>query len=935
MTRLGAFAVVVGVLGIAGDAIAQNHLVVEGVLRDNAGAALDGSFDITYALYADEDAADPLWSETHVGQTVAKGFFQSRLGESQSLAPQLFADNAGMWLGIALAGQPELPRTPLETDPYAFRAGIAEVAKTADSADTAKSVSCTGCIELTALNAAVLTAINIAYDDSTTKLGATTVAGAIAKLKALIAAGGGGGGGAKEGNGVVASSNINEWALQPFAVVKDYIHLFNPITPKVLMHVYGDTDSSFATGNNLVVAYDFAPNQYSHAVQGQAGDVVIQVGNPSAFTPGSHILLYQTVGTNGNGTGAGNWELNGVKSVEGSTVQLVKPLKNTYVDNGNNSGRSQAVVAASYNNLEIVSGGILRPSKLLDVDGKSGGITYVRSQTVTVHAGGRIHADWAGFDAQNSSQDAGDSECNTQPNNSSSGNNNCSGGGGGTSSYCTGGGGGNKTAGKDQTQQGNCNNSHRGKGGTAKGDANATVLTMGGAGGQADGNNCSSSYASGGGLVVIGASVLTVKPGGQISANGRGHNTWGCGGGAGGSVAIFADTVVNEGTVEAKGAPGAPKPNNSYADAGDGGEGWVHIKDVIPGVVNESYPKGVQIWIDGVNVTPTVGDPNGKGSPAFNATNSTWGADGLSPWSTGPLDLTNVANWTLGEHKIELNETGGAGGQLKSYIYVIYPFTNSVPPANDTCTSPVKIDLSGGPAVLSGTTEDIMGKTKGTDSSQAAGCGGIGGPDVMYEIELTERSLINATVVAPFSSKLYVRKDSCKDGEVVFCADKDLVTTPLEAGKYFLVVDSDSPQAKGNFSLAVSLTPAPLPQNDTCDTATELVFANGKATHSGTNKYALDDEKGLCSQALTGGPDVVYKFSAGAGQILNATLDATFDTIMYVTTVGCGKKGVPLSCSASGTLTIQGLAGGDYWLVVDGTKEKEWGTYDLTLQLSN
>ena len=35
--------------------------------------------------------------------------------------------------------------------------------------------------------------------------------------------------------------------------------------------------------------------------------------------------------------------------------------------------------------------------------------------------------------------------------------------------------------------------------------------------------------------------------------------------------------------------------------------------------------------------------------------------------------------------------------------------------------------------------------------------------------------------------------------------------------------------------------------------------------------------------------------------------------------------------AASGSLTIQGLQGGDYWLIVDGTKEKEWGSFDLTV----
>ena len=82
-------------------------------------------------------------------------------------------------------------------------------------------------------------------------------------------------------------------------------------------------------------------------------------------------------------------------------------------------------------------------------------------------------------------------------------------------------------------------------------------------------------------------------------------------------------------------------------------------------------PKDVEIWVNGENVTPLIGDPNGKGAPHFNEVTGTWGLTGEDPWSSGVLDITGVADWTLGEHTIELKETGGLGGKLQSYIYVI------------------------------------------------------------------------------------------------------------------------------------------------------------------------------------------------------------------------------------------------------------------------
>jgi hypothetical protein len=949
-------------------------MVVEGLLKDDAGAVLEGDFQVTVSLYAAQDSADAAWSETLDALAVKGGFFQARLGMANKLEAGLFQQNAGLWIGVALEGQPEFPRTSLETDPYAYRAmsaasadalnctgcvdqshlgfspatgdadGAALNAITAINADVAADIQCTGCVDMTALEVGVLAAGNISFDDTVAALGAETVQSALEKLKALVDEGGGGNGDVVEGAGSVALSQSNRWELSPFGSGRNRIHLFNPTDPKVLMFLHGDSTSSYSTGNNLVVAYDFAPNQYSAGLNGQAGEAVIQVTNPSIFNVGAHVLLYQTVGTGGNGTGAGTWELNAVKSIQGSTVEMVKPLVNNYVDKGENAagdneGQAQAVIAASYNNLELVSGGHLKPSKSLTEYGDEGGIVYVRAQTVTVKAGGKITANGFGFDQYNDYKDRGGSECHARPTGDSA-NNNCSGGGGTQNdNYCSGGGGGNKTAGAKSTNIVNCSSGNAGKGGTAKGDAEANILTLGGAGGNGyhyhqTSNGKPADSGRGGGLIVIGAKTLKVESGGLISANGI-IGGYGGGGGGGGTVALFVENLINEGTVESKGGAAGPKYNGSESLGGVGGEGWVHQLAPITGIINESYPKGVKVLVDGTDVTATLGDPNGKGSPHWNAENKLWGDTGLVPWSSGPLDLTGAANWTLGEHTITLEETGGAGGLLESYVYVIYPFTESTPPPNNSCGSPVLLDPNTEAVVISGTTEDTMGKTLATDDSKQAGCGGDSGPDVVYKIELAQRSLIHANVVAPFASKLYIRSDNCTTGEMVYCAQTELTTTPLEPGDYYLFVDSDAEGAKGNFTLGVSTTPAPLPTNDTCATAMTLNFGlDGIATHDGTSLYGLDQYKGLCPAPNNLGADTIYELDAGTGQTLTATVTADFDAVLYITTMQCGANGIPLGCSKTGSLTLQGLAGGKYWLYVDGTAEKEWGTYNLSVSLT-
>ena len=939
------------------------HLMAEGVLRDSNGQTLNGQFDMTYQLYTAEDAEDAVWVETHVGQEVSGGFFQARLGQSSLLSGALFADNkAGLWLGITLSGQPELPRTPLETDPFAFHAQVAQsamglnctgcvgpealggvnFAAASQAGGAALDLSCTGCVTLESLGAGVMAASNVSYDDGDTSLGAVHVQGAIEKLKDYIDAkpGGTGPGNVNEGNGTIVPY-ANQWGLPAFGVATEFVHMLNPTNPKVVTYLYGGENTGFASSNNLVVQANFTPNQWTGQANGTAGEDTLTVSNASFFNTGDHILIHQSVGKSGNGTDGGNWELNVVTGVAGNSLKLGKNLKNTYVsDDQANGPEAQVVLAASYNQLDVIGNGKVYPKNALSTGSTSnfgGGIVFIRAQTITVKSGGVIHADGYGYGTSSYQSNVhgypGDSECKVDT--TAQIGNNCSGGGGGknAANYQDnrgGGGGGNKTAGATATSGGT--------GGASKGDGNVTTLQLGGGGGGA----FTASGGVGGGLIVLGAKTIIVENGGRISANGNvggnsstSYNRAGGGGGAGGSVVLFANTIVNNGTVEAKGGQGGTGADGAQRQGGAGGEGWVIEKPPIPGSVNQTFATGVEIWVDGVNVTASVGDPNGKGHPHYDATNKKWGATGTDKWSSGQLDLTNVANWTLGEHVIQYKETGGAGGDLKGYTYVIYPFTDSKAPPNDVCATAIPLDPTPEGIVISGTTEDTMGKTKATDDLNQPGCGGLFGPDVVYQIDLAERSLLDIAITAPFSSKLYLRAATCADGELVKCADKVLSTQPLEPGTYFLIVDSDSAQAKGDFTLTATRTPAPLPENDTCATAKVLDFDDqGVAVIQSTSLYAVDDNKGLCPSALTGGPDIVYTFTPQAGQTLTVSLDAEFESILYVSTLACeGENSFPLTCSGNGELTLFGVQSTQYWLFIDGAKDKEWGDYTLTVEL--
>ncbi len=240
--------------------------------------------------------------------------------------------------------------------------GDAEHALTADTAtnaltaELAKDIECPGCVQAGDIDPNALDSKAVKYDGNAAGLGANTVQGAIDELAAA------GSQSLNEGNGTIIPY-VQQWGLPAYGKAENHIHLMNPSQPKVVAHVYASESTSFATSNNLVVAYNHTPNQYSEVSQGTAGDNALEVSNPSIFNYGNHIMVHQSVGKSGNGTDAGKWELNQVIGVNGNTLLLAKPLTNSYSSADCDNGRAQAVVAASYNLLEVVSGGSILPSE--------------------------------------------------------------------------------------------------------------------------------------------------------------------------------------------------------------------------------------------------------------------------------------------------------------------------------------------------------------------------------------------------------------------------------------------------------------------------------------------------------------------------------------------------------------------------------------------
>ena len=392
------------------------------------------------------------------------------------------------------------------------------------------------------------------------------------------------------------------------------------------------------------------------------------------------------------------------------------------------------------------------------------------------------------------------------------------------------------------------------------------------------------------------------------------------GGGAGGTVAVFADQYVSSGTLDVGGG---------VSEAGDGGTGWFGKQAPIPGAINAMFPKGVQIWIDGVDVTAVVGDPNSKGSPDWDDAKKLWGATGTKAWTSGMLDLSSVANWTLGEHSIELVETGGAGGNLKLFLYTIYPFSASSAPANDTCAGAVTLNVTKA-GKYSGTTEDVMGKLKAVNDYNQAGCGGASGADVVYTFTLADYGQVKFDVVSAFAPRMYIRSGNCATGPLVACGDKTLATDILKAGTYYLFVDADLQKSRGDFNLVVTpVVPGP-PSNDTCAGAKAVPLVGGSGEVTGLSLFALNDYSAACGGADA--PEVVFSVDIPP-QTSQATFTVVADyaPVFYIHKGVCG--GNLISCVPGKSYTMQWPSAGTYFVFVDGKTAADSGEYTLQVTL--
>lgn len=223
-------------------------------------------------------------------------------------------------------------------------------------------------------------------------------------------------------------------------------------------------------------------------------------------------------------------------------------------------------------------------------------------------------------------------------------------------------------------------------------------------------------------------------------------------------------------------------------------------------------------------------------------------------------------------------------------------------------------------------------------------CGGGGAPDVIYALDVTSRSRLDAVVRnAESDSVVYVQR-TCGDASTeVACttvASSDprtteaTLSTVLAPGRYALVFDGARPDAFGAAEAEVRLTDLAALER-TCRSAPLL---RPGRTVNGNTAGGTDDFQATCAGNAQSN-DVVYRLRVTRRSVVRVDLSTDYDGALHLRR-DCTDPSTELACNDDHEDNRHSrleatLDPGTYYVVVDGFRTGSSGSYSLEVQVSN
>lgn len=239
-----------------------------------------------------------------------------------------------------------------------------------------------------------------------------------------------------------------------------------------------------------------------------------------------------------------------------------------------------------------------------------------------------------------------------------------------------------------------------------------------------------------------------------------------------------------------------------------------------------------------------------------------------------------------------------------------------------------------------------LGRTVEVDTMQAhddtaGSCGGTGAADVIYQLDVTARSRLRATIDGnEFPGVLYVQSRCGDAGTEVACQPftanhkAPVIDTNVGPGHYVLVVDGLTANDFGAGNLNVQLDDLAALER-VCRSAPQL--RAGKEER-GSTALGSDRFQATCANNAQSN-DAVYQLVVRRRSLARITLSADYDSTLHLRST-CTEIGTEIACNDDqGDNRHSGIEAaldpGTYYVIVDGFRTGNQGNYTLNVQLDN
>jgi hypothetical protein len=255
---------------------------------------------------------------------------------------------------------------------------------------------------------------------------------------------------------------------------------------------------------------------------------------------------------------------------------------------------------------------------------------------------------------------------------------------------------------------------------------------------------------------------------------------------------------------------------------------------------------------------------------------------------------------------------------------------SGTPVPGDACSSAQPLT----PGTVSGSTISANASFTGSCSSSQDS------PDLVYALNLTERSRVRARIVnSDMRAALYIQSTCGQQSSEIACEAAGprfglpSIERVLDAGTYYLVVDGLDQNEFGDFELAVEVT-STRGLEQQCRTA-PLLRPQTPTTGvtSGSDEFHASCAGGARS------PENIYRLQLARRQLVRLSLESNYDAALYIRRT-CLDESTEVACNddhqdTRHSLIETTLDRGTYYVFVDGFSTGNQGQYTINLELRN